>query len=352
MKPSDLANYEKREVMIPMRDGVKLHTVILVPKGAKHAPILLTRTPYNASKRAGARRSRARIARRSPPTTCSRGGDYIRVYQDVRGKYGSEGDYVMTRPLRGPLNDSTVDHSTDAYDTIDWLVKNVKETNGKVGMIGSSYEGFTVLMALVHPHPALKAAVPECPMVDGWRGDDWFHNGAFRNTNLDYFYGQTGQKGEGEGVAARRVRRLRRRTCARARPARSRRRTASISCRTGTSSSEHPAYDAYWQGQALDQDPREGAAHGADAARRAASGIRRTATARSTSTPRSSRRTRRTTRCSSCSGRGATRGANGDGSTLGPLKFDGDTAHAFRRDVLKPFLDARLLGTKRDDRRR
>ena len=86
---------------------------------------------------------------------------YIRVFQDVRGKYGSEGDYVMTRPLRGPLNPTEADHSTDAYDTIDWLVKNVPESNGRVGMIGSSYEGFTVVMALVDPHPALKVAAPD-----------------------------------------------------------------------------------------------------------------------------------------------------------------------------------------------
>ena len=96
----------------------------------------------------------------------------------------------MTRPLRGPLNDSNVDHSTDAYDTIDWLVKNVPESNGRVGMVGSSYEGFTVVMALVHPHPALKAAVPESPMVDGWMGDDWFHNGAFRQAGMSYIYDQ------------------------------------------------------------------------------------------------------------------------------------------------------------------
>ena len=122
---------------------------------------------------------------------------YIRVFQDIRGKYRSEGDYVMTRPLRGPLNSSEVDHSTDAYDTIDWLVKNVPESNGKVGMLGSSYEGFTVVMALVNPHPALKVAAPMSPMVDGWMGDDWFHFGAFRQTNLDYFAGQTEARGEG-----------------------------------------------------------------------------------------------------------------------------------------------------------
>ncbi len=117
-------------------------------------------------------------------------GGYIRVVQDVRGKYGSEGDYVMTRPLHGPLNPTTVDHSTDTYDTIDWLVKNVPESNGKVGILGISYDGFLPLMALVNPHPALKVSVPMNPMVDGWMGDDWFHNGAFREQNMPYIYEQ------------------------------------------------------------------------------------------------------------------------------------------------------------------
>ena len=105
---------------------------------------------------------------------------YIRVFQDVRGKYGSEGDYVMTPPPTGPLNPTAPNDTTDAWDTIDWLVKNVPESNGRVGMIGSSYEGFTVVMALLDPHPALKVAAPESPMIDGWMGDDWFHYGAFR----------------------------------------------------------------------------------------------------------------------------------------------------------------------------
>ena len=117
-------------------------------------------------------------------------GGYIRVLQDIRGKHGSEGDYVMTRPLRGPLNPTAVDHSTDTYDTIDWLVKNVPESNGKVGILGISYDGFTSLMALVNPHPALRAAVPINAMVDGWWGDDWFHNGAFRQGSLAYFHDQ------------------------------------------------------------------------------------------------------------------------------------------------------------------
>jgi predicted acyl esterase len=92
----------------------------------------------------------------------------------------------MTRPLRGPLNPTNVDHSTDAYDTIDWLVKNVPESNGKVGVLGISYDGFTALMALFHPHPALRAAMPINPMVDGWMGDDWSHNGAFRQLSLTF----------------------------------------------------------------------------------------------------------------------------------------------------------------------
>jgi predicted acyl esterase len=136
--PTSSYDYVKRDVMIPMRDGVKLHTVIVVPKGAHGAPLLLTRTPYNASARAQRSRSPHMVAALPLFDELFAADGYIRVYQDVRGKYGSEGEYVMTRPLRGPLNNSTVDHSTDAYDTIDWLVKNVPESNGRVGMIGSS----------------------------------------------------------------------------------------------------------------------------------------------------------------------------------------------------------------------
>ena len=190
---TDSFNYVKRDVMIPMRDGVRLHTVILIPKGAKNAPILLTRTPYSAS----AQTSHAASSHLGPTlygydnaVDVIVEGGYIRVIQDVRGKYGSEGDYVMTRPLHGPLNPTPVDHSTDTYDTIDWLVKNVPESNGKAGILGISYDGFLPLMALVNPHPALKVAVPMNPMVDGWMGDDWFHNGAFRQQNMPYIYDQ------------------------------------------------------------------------------------------------------------------------------------------------------------------
>ncbi len=189
----DSWDYSRREVMVPMRDGVKLHTVILVPKGAKNAPILLTRTPYDAS----ALTNHVHSSHLGPSlygydnaTDVIVEGGYIRVVQDVRGKYGSEGDYVMNRPLHGPLNPTPVDHATDTYDTIDWLVKNIPESNGKVGILGISYDGFLPLMALVNPHPALKVSVPMNPMVDGWMGDDWFHNGAFREQNMSYIYEQ------------------------------------------------------------------------------------------------------------------------------------------------------------------
>ena len=189
----DSWDYTRREVMIPMRDGISLHTVILLPKGAKNAPILLTRTPYDAS----ALTHRRHSAHLGPSlygydnaTDVIVEGGYIRVVQDVRGKYGSQGDYVMNRPLHGPLNPTPVDHSTDTYDSIDWLVKNIPESNGKVGILGISYDGFLPLMALVNPHPALKVSVPMNPMVDGWMGDDWFHNGAFREQNITYIYEQ------------------------------------------------------------------------------------------------------------------------------------------------------------------
>jgi putative CocE/NonD family hydrolase len=193
-------DYEKRDVMIPMRDGVKLHAVILVPRGAKNAPILLTRTPYNATSQVSHNASPdlARILQGyDNPTDVIVQGGYIRVVEDARGKYGSEGDYVMTRPLRGPLNPTPVDHATDTYDTIDWLVKNVPESNGKVGVLGISYDGFTTLMAMFNPHPALKVVVPMNPMVDGWMGDDWFHNGAFRQQMETYILGQEASRGEG-----------------------------------------------------------------------------------------------------------------------------------------------------------
>ena len=334
------ADYVKREVMIPMRDGVKLHTVILIPQGANKAPIVLTRTPYNASGRASRNISPSVLATAGQGDETMLGEGYIRVFQDVRGKYGSEGDYVMTRPLIGPLNNTRNDHATDAWDTIDWLVKNIPETNGKVGMIGSSYEGFTVLMALTNPHPALKAAVPMSPMVDGWRGDDWFHNGAFRMPNLSYIASQTAAKGSGKQLA-----------------------TGVYDdyegvLRAGSAGSyaaqfgldklnftkklfEHPAYDSYWQHQALDKilarrelkvptmtvvgywDQED--IYGAYAVYKALE-------------PKDKANNKNYL----VVGPWRHSGVNYEGSTLGALKFTGDTALEFRRDFMQPFLDQYL----------
>jgi putative CocE/NonD family hydrolase len=186
-------DHVRREAMISMRDGVELFTVILVPKNAADAPILLTRTPYNADDLTRHKKSAHLgpvLSGYDNAADLIVGGGYIRVVQDVRGKYGSDGDYVMNRPLRGPQNRTPVDHATDTWDTIDWLVKNVPESNGRVGILGISYNGFLALMGLVDPHPALKVAVPMNPMVDGWIGDDWFHNGAFRQQNMPYMYEQ------------------------------------------------------------------------------------------------------------------------------------------------------------------
>lgn len=186
-------DHERRTVMIPMRDGVKLHTVILLPTGAKSAPMLLTRTPYNADEltsHASSSHYGSVLYGYDNAADVIVEGNYIRVMQDIRGKYGSEGDYVMARPLRGPQNPTPVDHSTDTWDTIDWLVKNVPESNGKVGLLGISYNGFLTLMGVVNPHPALKVAVAMNPMVNGWLGDDWFHNGAFRQQMMPYIYEQ------------------------------------------------------------------------------------------------------------------------------------------------------------------
>lgn len=334
--PSDRNDYIRREVMVPMRDGTKLFTVIMIPKGAQHAPILLTRTPYNAAGRARRTDSPNLLAMLPEGDEVFVQAGYIRVFQDVRGKYGSEGEYVVTRPVRGPLNSTSTDHVTDAWDTIDWLVKNVPESNGKVGMIGSSYEGFTVVMALLDPHPALKVAAPESPMIDGWMGDDWFHNGAFRLVNIGWLGAQTGFKGAGEEPASgmfddydqfRRVGSA-----------------GDWAKRSGFDNlpywkqmSTHPAYDAFWQGQALDklvaanpsnvptiwlqglwdQEDMYGAIHSWEALKAAG----------------------HMGNNHLVMGPWRHSQVNYNGDHLGALKWDGDTALQFRRDVLLPYFN-------------
>nr|WP_294849639.1 CocE/NonD family hydrolase [uncultured Sphingomonas sp.] len=195
------ADFIRREAMVPMRDGTKLYTVIVMKKGTKGGPILLSRTPYDAFGSVH-RTASQKIVDILPVMDADFVNDgYVRVYQDIRGMHRSEGQFVMNRPIVGPLNNTGIDESTDAYDTIDWLVKNVPEGNGKVGVIGSSYLGFLTLAAEINPHPALKAAVPESPMVDGWRGDDWFHNGAFRPSSIDFAVSQSTAKGDDGGIA-------------------------------------------------------------------------------------------------------------------------------------------------------
>ena len=196
------ADFIRREAMIPMRDGTKLYTAVVMKKGTANAPILLSRSPYDAH-HSTHRVASQRIVDILEVMDAEFVEDgYIRVYQDIRGLHRSEGQWVLNRPLAGPLNNTGIDEATDAYDTIEWLVKNTPESNGKVGVIGSSYLGFTTLMAEINPHPALKAAVPQSPMVDGWMGDDWFHNGAFRVSALDYIVSLSLKKAEGDGEFA------------------------------------------------------------------------------------------------------------------------------------------------------
>jgi uncharacterized protein len=327
---TDSFDYVKRDVMIPMRDGVKLHTVLLIPKGAKDMPMLMDRTPYNASARMS-RAASSHLAMLSPFDK-----EYIFVMQDVRGKYGSEGDYVMNRPLHGPLNPTPVDHSTDTYDTIDWLVKNVPESNGKVGTLGVSYDGFTTLMSLVNPHPALKVAIPMNPMVDGWRGDDWFHYGAFREQGMSYIYDQEGTRSNSvtwwvshyddyddfmDSVSAGELGRQR----------------GLEQVGFWRKLLEHPAYDSWWQEQAMDKilareplkvpmmlvaglwDQED--IYGAPAVYKAVK-------------PKDTGNDK----VFLVIGPWYHGQEGGDGSVLGPLKFGSDTGLYFRREILLPFL--------------
>jgi putative CocE/NonD family hydrolase len=339
-KRTDSFDHVRREEMIPMRDGVKLHTVILVPKGAKGEPMLLTRTPYDADK----------LTSHTPSSHLGPNldgydnaleviveGGYIRVVQDIRGKHGSEGDYIMNRPLHGPQNPTPVDHATDTWDTIDWLVKNVPESNGKVGILGISYDGFLPLMALVNPHPALKVSVPMNPMVDGWMGDDWFHYGAFRQINAAYIYRQEmTRKSEEpwwsshfddyemfmEAVSA-----------------------GELGRRRGLDQTgfwqkllQHPAYDSFWKDQAVDKilaalplkvpvmlvhslwDQED--IYGAPAVYKAIE-------------PKDTGNDK----VFLVMGPWHHGQEIGDGSALGAIKFGSDTGLTFRREILRPFLD-------------
>ncbi|MCJ2188190.1 CocE/NonD family hydrolase [Novosphingobium beihaiensis] len=333
------ANFVRRVVDIPMRDGVKLHTVIIFRKGLKDAPMLLTRTPYDAEAATSRNRSQDidEVVRYSDQIFVDNG--YIRVFQDIRGQHGSEGEYVMNRPLRGALNHTRTDHATDTYDTIAWLVKHVPESNGNVGMIGSSYEGFTALMGTVDPNPALKATIPQSPMVDGWIGDDWFHNGAYRTFGFDYDLSQTVKQGGGavpKGTGDEYTAYLNAGSAIEYAKAYGLLKMPAI-----RKVLEHPTYDAWWQGQAVDKqlakrpltvpmlllvgewDQED--SYGAPAVYQALE-------------PKDVNNDM----VSLAIGPWRHSGVNYVGRSLGPLQFAGDTAKQFRERYELPFLDCHL----------
>ena len=337
------ADFVRREVMVPMRDGTKLYTAIVMKKGLTNAPILLSRTPYDAHGSTHRNKSQ-RIVDILPVMDAEFAEDgYIRVYQDIRGLHRSEGQFVMNRPIVGPLNNTGIDESTDAYDTIDWLVKNVPESNGKVGTIGSSYLGFLTLASEINPHPALKAAVPQSPMVDGWMGDDWFHNGAFRVSGFDFAVGQSTGKAEAgaeipHGAGDDYTRYLEAGSM------------ADYAAKWGITHypfvqklMQNPAYTEFWSGQAVDKwmaahpltvptmlevgqwDQED--SYGAPAVYRAME-------------PKDSNNNL----VSLVIGPWRHSGANHYGYDLGALEFTGDTAREWRVKWVKPFFDHWLKG--------
>ncbi len=171
--PADTLEYTRRDVMIPMRDGTKLNTVIYSPKKMQaRLPILFTRTPYGVNDTPSPNQ-------RDYIKDMAKEG-YVFVFQDIRGRYKSEGTFEMQRFTRDKKNPKTIDESTDTYDAIEWLLKNVPNNNGNVGMYGISYSGWTTMMATIDPHPALKAVSEQATPSDMWMGDDFHHNGAFR----------------------------------------------------------------------------------------------------------------------------------------------------------------------------
>jgi uncharacterized protein len=183
--------YARSEVMMPMRDGAKLHAIILRPVGSESSgeplPFLMTRTPYGTDDN-----SSAGVNSSKPELAVS---GYIFVFADIRGRYESEGQFVMNRPIVAHTTKNDVDETTDTRDTIDWLLKNVPNNSGKVGVLGVSYPGFLAMSAGIDAHPAVKAISPQAPMTNVWLADDFFHNGAFRETyGFDYVQQLEGQK--------------------------------------------------------------------------------------------------------------------------------------------------------------
>jgi putative CocE/NonD family hydrolase len=173
------AHYKKATLMVPMRDGVKLHTTVYTPRESREKlPFLLLRTPYGTGPY-GLDEHRANLGPSRHSFEFEEEG-FIFVFQDVRGKFKSEGEFTVMRPHRPGKKGKETDESSDTYDTIDWLLRNVPDNNGRVGMIGTSYPGFQVIHGMIEAHPALRAASPQASPIDMWLGDDFHHNGAFR----------------------------------------------------------------------------------------------------------------------------------------------------------------------------
>ncbi|MBT3346304.1 MAG: CocE/NonD family hydrolase [Gemmatimonadetes bacterium] len=328
-----------------MRDGIELYTVIMIPKGVSgKMPIVLTRTPYSAAGRVSRTKSPDVAMALPAADEALVTNGYIRVYQDVRGRFGSKGRYTMTMPTIGPFNKGKVDQVTDAWDTVDWLIKNVDGNSGRVGITGTSYDGLLTLMALLDPHPALKAAVPVNSMVDSWLGDDFYRHGAFRTVMFEYVYRQTASRSASKGIPwgyrdfysaileAGSIGELGRRYGADKLPAWNR-------------LIEHPAYDAYWQDQALhkllekaprrvpvltvhslfDQEDLYGPVLSHEVL---------------------ARRDRSGNKTHLAIGPWCHGQQSGEGSALGALKWGADTSLQFRREMLMPFWEHHLKGHK------
>ncbi len=335
-------DHDRIEALVPMRDGERLHTLVILPKDAAETPLVLDRTPYGPGD-IFAGPPGARAAEFLHPLHADLfAAGYGLVVQNVRGKFGSEGVYEMNRSVRGPFNATDTDHVTDAWDTVAWLVDNVPGTSGRVAALGLSYDGFTALMHLLDPHPALAACVAINAMVDGWTGDDWFRNGAFRQLPaLHYVNRQTTARSAGAAWPS---------------PAHDEY-AAWLDAGSAHGMAErlglahlpawerfeaHPAYDAYWRGQALDRllagrDVRTPTLH--------------VHSQFDVEDPYGATATFAALR-SGASNPGLHHLVTGpwshvcpfftDGERLGPLAFGVRTARAFRQEVLIPFLDAHL----------
>ncbi len=233
-------DWATREEMVPMRDGVRLRTFIVSPRDASGPlPILMQRTPYGA----------IGGARNFPGGYRYLAADgYIFVFQDIRGRNGSEGQYLMNRPLRA--DSSGIDEATDTYDAVEWLVRNVPNNNGRVGGLGISYPGWLATMTGLSGHPAVRATSPQAPMTDTWMGDDFFHQGAFRlSYGVEYTYGmEVDDFNVGAADMYDWYRRLEV--------------LSNIAPRLGRSWPSwdaflaHPTYDAYWQSRATQRHIR------------------------------------------------------------------------------------------------